>query len=117
MDDSEPADDGLLSGLRWNRSPRDQAQLKHKIRDLPGLLKHGLHLRKKSVSISLVVDLLPRLMLLVKKNKKQNKTNWIVLKARLALLLYIRHDLSRARTLQRGTVRACAFVPNYPNCC
>uniref|UniRef100_A0A3Q2Y680 DEP domain-containing protein n=1 Tax=Hippocampus comes TaxID=109280 RepID=A0A3Q2Y680_HIPCM len=51
--DPTPADDGLLSGLRWNRSPRDQAQLKHKIRDLPGLLKHGLHLRKKSVSISL----------------------------------------------------------------
>uniref|UniRef100_A0A3Q2FVS8 DEP domain-containing protein n=1 Tax=Cyprinodon variegatus TaxID=28743 RepID=A0A3Q2FVS8_CYPVA len=47
-----PAEDGLLPGLRWNRSARDQAQLKHKIRDLPGLLKHGLHLRKKSVSIS-----------------------------------------------------------------
>uniref|UniRef100_A0A3Q2ZVV4 DEP domain-containing protein n=1 Tax=Kryptolebias marmoratus TaxID=37003 RepID=A0A3Q2ZVV4_KRYMA len=47
-----PAEDGLLAGLRWNRSARDQAQLKHKIRDLPGLLKHGLHLRKKSVSIS-----------------------------------------------------------------
>lgn len=52
MEDSEPAEDGLLTGLRWNRSARDQAQLKHKIRDLPGLLKHGLHLRKKSVSIS-----------------------------------------------------------------
>lgn len=52
MEDSEPAEDGLLAGLRWNRSARDQAQLKHKIRDLPGLLKHGLHLRKKSVSIS-----------------------------------------------------------------
>lgn len=51
MEDSEPAEDGLLAGLRWNRSARDQAQLKHKIRDLPGLLKHGLHLRKKSVSI------------------------------------------------------------------
>ncbi|XP_061123379.1 hyccin-like isoform X2 [Syngnathus typhle] len=50
MDDSEPAEDGLLAGLRWNRSARDQAQLKHKIRDLPGLLKHGLHLRKKSQS-------------------------------------------------------------------
>lgn len=52
MEDSEPAEDGLLAGLRWNRSARDQVQLKHKIRDLPGLLKHGLHLRKKSVSIS-----------------------------------------------------------------
>ncbi|KAK2830273.1 hypothetical protein Q5P01_018204 [Channa striata] len=50
MEDSEPAEDGLLSGLRWNRSARDQAQLKPKIRDLPGLLKHGLHLRKKSQS-------------------------------------------------------------------
>lgn len=52
MEDSEPPEDGLLAGLRWNRSARDQAQLKHKIRDLPGLLKHGLHLRKKSVSNS-----------------------------------------------------------------
>ncbi|XP_029022949.1 rap guanine nucleotide exchange factor 5 [Betta splendens] len=50
MEDAEPAEDGLLAGLRWNRSARDQAQLKHKIRDLPGLLKHGLHLRKKSQS-------------------------------------------------------------------
>ncbi|XP_033831369.1 rap guanine nucleotide exchange factor 5 [Periophthalmus magnuspinnatus] len=50
MEDSEPAEDGLLAGLRWNRTARDQAQLKHKIRDLPGLLKHGLHLRKKSQS-------------------------------------------------------------------
>ncbi|XP_070840339.1 rap guanine nucleotide exchange factor 5 [Chaetodon trifascialis] len=50
MEDSEPTEDGLLAGLRWNRSARDQAQLKHKIRDLPGLLKHGLHLRKKSQS-------------------------------------------------------------------
>ncbi|CAL1584536.1 unnamed protein product [Knipowitschia caucasica] len=50
MEDSEPAEDGMLAGLRWNRSTRDQAQLKHKIRDLPGLLKHGLHLRKKSQS-------------------------------------------------------------------
>ncbi|XP_034016644.1 rap guanine nucleotide exchange factor 5 [Thalassophryne amazonica] len=50
MEDSEQAEDGLLSGLRWNRSAREQAQLKHKIRDLPGLLKHGLHLRKKSQS-------------------------------------------------------------------
>lgn len=53
MEDSEPAEDGVLAGLRWNRSARDQAQLKHKIRDLPGLLKHGLHLRKKSVSNSI----------------------------------------------------------------
>lgn len=57
MEDSEPAEDGLLAGLRWNRSAREQVQLKHKIRDLPGLLKHGLHLRKKSVSISLTVRL------------------------------------------------------------
>ncbi|KAM6959559.1 rap guanine nucleotide exchange factor 5 [Aplochiton taeniatus] len=50
MEDSEPAEDGLLASWRWNRSARDQVQLKHKIRDLPGLLKHGLHLRKKSQS-------------------------------------------------------------------
>ncbi|KAM4629937.1 rap guanine nucleotide exchange factor 5 [Polymixia lowei] len=50
MEDSEPSEDGLLASLRWNRSARDQAQLKQKIRDLPGLLKHGLHLRKKSQS-------------------------------------------------------------------
>ncbi|XP_061738781.1 rap guanine nucleotide exchange factor 5 isoform X1 [Nerophis ophidion] len=50
MEDSEPAEDGLLAGFRWTRGARDQAQLKHKIRDLPGLLKHGLHLRKKSQS-------------------------------------------------------------------
>lgn len=52
MEDTEPAEDGVLAGLRWNRGARDQTQLKHKIRDLPGLLKHGLHLRKKSVSVS-----------------------------------------------------------------
>ncbi|KAM7373092.1 hypothetical protein PAMP_007972 [Pampus punctatissimus] len=51
MEDSETAEDGLLAGLRWNRSARDQVQLKHKIRDLPGLLKHGLHLRKKSSAL------------------------------------------------------------------
>lgn len=50
MDEPEPAEDGLIASWRWNRSARDQAQLKHKIRDLPGLLKHGLHLRKKSQS-------------------------------------------------------------------
>ncbi|KAI4900352.1 hypothetical protein NFI96_005872 [Prochilodus magdalenae] len=42
-------EDGLLASWRWNRSAREQVQLKQKIRDLPGLLKHGLHLRKKSV--------------------------------------------------------------------
>ncbi|XP_078811512.1 rap guanine nucleotide exchange factor (GEF) 5a isoform X2 [Oryzias latipes] len=52
MEDTEPAEDGVLAGLRWNRGARDQTQLKHKIRDLPGLLKHGLHLRKKSVSFN-----------------------------------------------------------------
>ena len=59
MEDSEPAEDGLLAGLRWNRSARDQAQLKHKIRDLPGLLKHGLHLRKKSVSVETCLSVCP----------------------------------------------------------
>lgn len=44
------AEDGLLSSWRWNRTARDQVQIKQKIRDLPGLLKHGLNLRKKSVS-------------------------------------------------------------------
>lgn len=53
MEDSESAaDDGLLGTWRWNRNAREQVQLKQKIRDLPGLLKHGLHLRKKSVSIA-----------------------------------------------------------------
>ncbi|XP_053348579.1 rap guanine nucleotide exchange factor 5 [Clarias gariepinus] len=51
MEDSESAaDDGLLGTWRWNRNAREQVQLKQKIRDLPGLLKHGLHLRKKSQS-------------------------------------------------------------------
>ncbi|KAA0709856.1 hypothetical protein E1301_Tti024232 [Triplophysa tibetana] len=44
------AEDGLLSGWRWNRTARDQVQIKQKIRDLPGLLKHGLNLRKKTQS-------------------------------------------------------------------
>ncbi|XP_026785613.1 rap guanine nucleotide exchange factor 5 isoform X4 [Pangasianodon hypophthalmus] len=49
MEDSESAaDDGLLATWRWSRNAREQVQLKQKIRDLPGLLKHGLHLRKKS---------------------------------------------------------------------
>lgn len=43
-------EDGLLATWRWNRNAREQVQLKQKIKDLPGLLKHGLHLRKKSVS-------------------------------------------------------------------
>ncbi|TSO47173.1 Rap guanine nucleotide exchange factor 5 [Bagarius yarrelli] len=51
MEDSESsADDGLLGTWRWSRNAREQVQLKQKIRDLPGLLKHGLHLRKKSQS-------------------------------------------------------------------
>ncbi|KAK7139514.1 hypothetical protein R3I93_016600 [Phoxinus phoxinus] len=54
MEDSDslpcPAEDGLLSSWRWNRTARDQVQIKQKIRDLPGLLKHGLNLRKKSQS-------------------------------------------------------------------
>ncbi|KAB5530718.1 hypothetical protein PHYPO_G00132610 [Pangasianodon hypophthalmus] len=51
MEDSESAaDDGLLATWRWSRNAREQVQLKQKIRDLPGLLKHGLHLRKKSQS-------------------------------------------------------------------
>ncbi|KAI7799234.1 putative rap guanine nucleotide exchange factor 5, partial [Triplophysa rosa] len=44
------AEDGLLSSWRWNRTARDQVQIKQKIRDLPGLLKHGLNLRKKTQS-------------------------------------------------------------------
>ncbi|XP_046690542.1 rap guanine nucleotide exchange factor 5 isoform X2 [Silurus meridionalis] len=49
MEDSESSpDDGLLATWRWSRNAREQVQLKQKIRDLPGLLKHGLHLRKKS---------------------------------------------------------------------
>ncbi|XP_028820555.1 rap guanine nucleotide exchange factor 5 isoform X2 [Denticeps clupeoides] len=48
--DSAPcaAEDGLLAPWRWSRTAREPAQLRQKIRDLPGLLKHGLHLRKKS---------------------------------------------------------------------
>ncbi|XP_051991391.1 rap guanine nucleotide exchange factor 5-like isoform X2 [Xyrauchen texanus] len=41
-------EDGHLPSWRWNRSARDQVQIKPKVRDLPGLLKHGLNLRKKS---------------------------------------------------------------------
>ncbi|XP_076866038.1 rap guanine nucleotide exchange factor (GEF) 5a isoform X2 [Brachyhypopomus gauderio] len=41
-------EDGLLTPWRWNRNAREQVQLRQKIKDLPGLLKHGLHLRKKS---------------------------------------------------------------------
>ncbi|XP_062871183.1 rap guanine nucleotide exchange factor 5 isoform X2 [Trichomycterus rosablanca] len=49
MEESESsAEDGLLATWRWNRNAREQVQIKQKIRDLPGLLKHGLHLRKKS---------------------------------------------------------------------
>lgn len=55
MEDSESGgEDGMVGGWRWNNrntGARDQTQLRQKIRDLPGLLKHGLHLRKKSVSI------------------------------------------------------------------
>ncbi|XP_071231061.1 rap guanine nucleotide exchange factor 5-like isoform X1 [Salvelinus alpinus] len=54
MEDSEPGgEDGMVGGWRWNNrntGARDQVQLRQKIRDLPGLLKHGLHLRKKSQS-------------------------------------------------------------------
>ncbi|KAL0962041.1 hypothetical protein UPYG_G00334960 [Umbra pygmaea] len=54
MDESEPGgEDGMVGGWRWNNrntGAREQAQLRQKIRDLPGLLKHGLHLRKKSQS-------------------------------------------------------------------
>ncbi|KAK6327735.1 hypothetical protein J4Q44_G00033810 [Coregonus suidteri] len=54
MEDSEHSgEDGMVGGWRWNNrntGARDQAQLRQKIRDLPGLLKHGLHLRKKSQS-------------------------------------------------------------------
>ncbi|KAL2080637.1 hypothetical protein ACEWY4_024430 [Coilia grayii] len=54
MEESESVpsapEDGLLATWRWNRNAREQVQLKQKIKDLPGLLKHGLHLRKKSQS-------------------------------------------------------------------
>ncbi|KAI1886192.1 hypothetical protein AGOR_G00211460 [Albula goreensis] len=43
------SEDGLLTAWRWNKNAKEQVQLKQKIKDLPGLLKHGLHLRKKSV--------------------------------------------------------------------
>ncbi|XP_023680035.1 rap guanine nucleotide exchange factor 5-like [Paramormyrops kingsleyae] len=41
--------DGLLKNWRWGKQVKDQAHLKQRIRDIPGLLKQGLHLRKKSV--------------------------------------------------------------------
>ncbi|XP_051519400.1 rap guanine nucleotide exchange factor 5-like [Myxocyprinus asiaticus] len=53
MDESSipcTTEDGHLPSWRWNRSARDQVQIKPKVRDLPGLLKHGLNLRKKSQS-------------------------------------------------------------------
>lgn len=59
MEDSEPGgEDGMVGGWRWNNrntGARDQVQLRQKIRDLPGLLKHGLHLRKKSVSTDISI--------------------------------------------------------------
>ena len=82
MDDSEPAEDGLLASWRWNRSARDQAQLKHKIRDLPGLLKHGLHLRKKSVSINRVLS---TGMVII-------SAGWLFLPAHPPTVSYPRHD-------------------------
>ncbi|XP_066571671.1 rap guanine nucleotide exchange factor (GEF) 5a [Amia ocellicauda] len=51
-----PEDTGVLATWRWNKSAKDQVQLKQKIRDLPALLKHGLHLRKKSVEAHTASD-------------------------------------------------------------
>ncbi|XP_029104027.1 rap guanine nucleotide exchange factor 5 isoform X2 [Scleropages formosus] len=52
MEDTESApcasEDGHLGTWRWSRTAREQVQLKQKIRELPALLKHGLHLRRKS---------------------------------------------------------------------
>uniref|UniRef100_W5N0M7 Rap guanine nucleotide exchange factor 5 n=1 Tax=Lepisosteus oculatus TaxID=7918 RepID=W5N0M7_LEPOC len=53
------ADEGLLATWRWSRSAREQVQLKQKIRDLPALLKHGLHLRKKSAEAQSAPDTIP----------------------------------------------------------
>uniref|UniRef100_A0A3B3QL35 DEP domain-containing protein n=1 Tax=Paramormyrops kingsleyae TaxID=1676925 RepID=A0A3B3QL35_9TELE len=46
---SSAPEDGHLATWRWGRNAKEQVQLKQKIRDLPALLKHGLHLRRKSV--------------------------------------------------------------------
>ncbi|KAG7245019.1 hypothetical protein INR49_023585 [Caranx melampygus] len=56
MEDSEPAEDGLLAGLRWNRSARDQAQLKHKIRDLPGYSSTGCTCGRRASHLTLSLD-------------------------------------------------------------
>ncbi|XP_072561500.1 rap guanine nucleotide exchange factor 5 isoform X1 [Paramormyrops kingsleyae] len=45
---SSAPEDGHLATWRWGRNAKEQVQLKQKIRDLPALLKHGLHLRRKS---------------------------------------------------------------------
>ncbi|KAL4629741.1 rap guanine nucleotide exchange factor 5 isoform X2 [Arapaima gigas] len=54
MEDTESApcasEDGHLATWRWSRTTKEQVQLKQKIRELPALLKHGLHLRRKSQS-------------------------------------------------------------------
>ncbi|XP_072561501.1 rap guanine nucleotide exchange factor 5 isoform X2 [Paramormyrops kingsleyae] len=47
---SSAPEDGHLATWRWGRNAKEQVQLKQKIRDLPALLKHGLHLRRKSQS-------------------------------------------------------------------
>lgn len=65
------AEDGLLSSWRWNRTARDQVQIKQKIRDLPGLLKHGLNLRKKTVSYQL-----SRPLESINKTRTMAKSNW-----------------------------------------
>ncbi|MGH0159720.1 UNVERIFIED_CONTAM: hypothetical protein FKN15_066441 [Acipenser sinensis] len=41
-------DVGLLATWRWSKNAKEQVHLKQKIKDLPALLKHGLHLRKKT---------------------------------------------------------------------
>ncbi|RXM32248.1 Rap guanine nucleotide exchange factor 5 [Acipenser ruthenus] len=49
-------DVGLLATWRWSKNAKEQVHLKQKIKDLPALLKHGLHLRKKTAETIVVPD-------------------------------------------------------------
>ncbi|KAK6491373.1 rap guanine nucleotide exchange factor 5 isoform X1 [Huso huso] len=46
---------GQPATWRWSKSAKEQVHLKQKIKDLPALLKQGLHLRKKTAETQIVV--------------------------------------------------------------
>ncbi|XP_041102239.1 rap guanine nucleotide exchange factor 5 isoform X2 [Polyodon spathula] len=52
-------DVGLLATWRWSKNAKDQVHLKQKIKDLPALLKHGLHLRKRTAGTIVEPDATP----------------------------------------------------------